>query len=69
MGTVRFALTFIAATLLCAAVASAQQETLRLGTAAGGGTYNVYGDATAKVLTEKAKLQVTPSRPKGRTRT
>jgi len=65
MGTVRFASTFIAATLLCAAVASAQQETLRLGTAAGGGTYNVYGDATAKVLTEKAKLQVTPQQTQG----
>ena len=65
MGAVRFASTFIAATLLGAAVASAQQATLTLGTAAGGGTYNVYGDATAKVLTEKAKLQVIPQQTQG----
>jgi uncharacterized protein len=65
MGTVRFASTLTAATLLCAAAASAQQASLTLGTAAGGGTYNVYGDATAKVLTEKAKLQVTPQQTQG----
>jgi uncharacterized protein len=65
MGAVRFALTFIAATLLGAAVASAQQSSLTLGTAAGGGTYNVYGDAAAKVLTEKAKLQVIPQQTQG----
>ena len=65
MSKVRFASALIAATLLCAAAPSAQQASLTLGTAAGGGTYNVYGDATAKVLTEKAKLQVIPQQTQG----
>lgn len=63
MSAVRFASTFIAAMLLGATVAAAQQ--LTLGTAAGGGTYNIYGDAAAKVLTEKAKLQVVPQQTQG----
>ncbi len=65
MGTVRFASTFIAATLLCAAHASAQPASLTLGTASGGGTYFVVGEAMAKILTEKAKLQVVPQQTQG----
>ena len=63
MSAVRFASTFVTAMLLGATVAAAQQ--LTLGTAAGGGTYNIYGDATAKLLTEKAKLQVVPQQTQG----
>ena len=65
MGTVRFASTLIAATLLCAAHASAQPASLTLGTASGGGTYFVVGEAMAKILTEKAKLQVVPQQTQG----
>ncbi len=65
MGTVRFALTFVAAALLCAAHASAQPASLTLGTASGGGTYFVVGEAMAKILTEKAKLQVVPQQTQG----
>jgi TRAP transporter TAXI family solute receptor len=64
MGVVRFALSSIATALLCAVDASAQ-TTLTLGTAAGGGTYFVYGEATAKILAEKAKLQVVPQQTQG----
>ena len=45
--------------------ASAQPATLTLGTASGGGTYFVYGEAMAKILTEKAKLQVVPQQTQG----
>jgi uncharacterized protein len=65
MSTVRFASTLIAATLLCAAHAFAQPATLTLGTASGGGTYFVVGEAMAKILTEKAKLQVVPQQTQG----
>ena len=65
MCTVRFASTLIAATLLCAAHASAQPASLTLGTASGGGTYFVVGEAMAKILTEKAKLQVVPQQTQG----
>lgn len=64
MSAVRFASTFIATTLLCVAAASAQQ-TLTLGTASGGGTYFVVGEAIARILTEKAKLQVVPQQTQG----
>jgi TRAP transporter TAXI family solute receptor len=65
MGAVRFASTVIATTLLCVAAASAQQTTLTLGTASGGGTYFVVGEAMARILTEKAKLQVVPQQTQG----
>ena len=42
------ALVLAAATLLCAAIASAQSTTLTLGTASGGGTYFVVGEVMAK---------------------
>ena len=64
MAAVRFALIFISAALLCAA-ASAQPTSLTLGTASGGGTYYVVGDAIAKILAEKAKLQVVPQQTQG----
>jgi len=68
MGAVRFCTIFIA-TLFCVATAFAQSTTLTLGTASSGGTYFVIGEAMARILTEKARLQVVPSRLRGRTRT
>jgi uncharacterized protein len=65
MGAVRHGLAVTAITLLGAATAFAQSATLTLGTASGGGTYFVYGEATAKVLTDKARLQVTPQQTQG----
>ena len=65
MGAVRLAFACIATALLCAAAASAQQTTLTLGTASGGGTYFVVGEAIARVLTEKARLQVVPQQTQG----
>ena len=65
MGAVRFAVAFIAATLLCAATASAQQVSLTLGTASVGGTYYVYGETVAKVLSEKSKLKVVAQQTQG----
>ncbi|MBY0322447.1 MAG: TAXI family TRAP transporter solute-binding subunit [Reyranella sp.] len=65
MGAVRLATTFIAATLLCVTTAFAQSTTLTLGTASGGGTYFVVGEAMARILTEKAKLQVVPQQTQG----
>ena len=64
MGAVRFSTTFIA-TLLCVATAFAQSTTLTLGTASGGGTYFVVGEAMARILTERAKLQVVPQQTQG----
>ena len=64
MGAVRFGLTVIAAALLAASTASAQQ-TITLGTASGGGTYFVVGEAMAKLLAEKARIQVTPQQTQG----
>ena len=64
MGAVRFGLTVIAAALLAASNASAQQ-TITLGTASGGGTYFVVGEAMAKLLAEKARIQVTPQQTQG----
>ena len=65
MGAVRFGIAFIVTMLLGAAVAFAQPATLRLGTASGGGTYFVVGEAMAKLLTEKARLQVVPQQTQG----
>ena len=58
MGAVRHGLAVTAATLLSAATAFAQSTTLTLGTASIGGTYYVYGETAAKVLTEKTRYQV-----------
>ena len=63
MGAVCRGLTVAAIALLTTTVAHAQS--LTLGTASGGGTYFVYGEATAKVLTDKARLQVTPQQTQG----
>jgi len=65
MGAVRFATIFAAATLLCGAIAIAQSTTLTLGTASGGGTYFVIGEVMAKILTDKARLQVVPQQTQG----
>lgn len=64
MGAVRFSTSFIA-TLLCVATAFAQSTTLTLGTASGGGTYFVVGEAMARILLEKARLQVVPQQTQG----
>jgi TRAP transporter TAXI family solute receptor len=64
MGAVRFGLTFVAATLLGAAAAFGQTA-LTLGTASVGGTYYVYGETVAKVLSEKSKLQVVAQQTQG----
>lgn len=65
MGAVRFATTFIATTLLCVTTAFAQSTALTLGTASGGGTYFVVGEAMARILLEKARLQVVPQQTQG----
>ena len=64
MGAVRFCTIFIA-TLFCVATAFAQSTTLTLGTASSGGTYFVIGEAMARILTEKARLQVVPQQTQG----
>ncbi len=65
MGAVRFGTILIATTLLCVATAFAQSTLLTLGTASGGGTYFVVGEAMARILTEKARLQVVPQQTQG----
>ncbi|MPZ30124.1 MAG: TAXI family TRAP transporter solute-binding subunit [Rhodospirillales bacterium] len=65
MGAVRFGTIVAAAALLCAAIASAQSTVLTLGTASSGGTYFVVGEAMARILTEKARLQVAPQQTQG----
>src|SRR5689334_18926534 len=64
MGAVRFA-TICIATLFCGAAAFAQSTTLTLGTASGGGTYFVVGEAVARILSEKARLQVVTQQTQG----
>src|SRR4030095_11051416 len=64
MVSVRFGSTFAAAMLLGTAVAFAQPA-LTLGTASVGGTYFVYGETVAKVLSEKSKLQVVAQQTQG----
>jgi TRAP transporter TAXI family solute receptor len=64
MGAVRFGFTVIAAVALAAGTALAQQA-ITLGTASGGGTYFVVGEAMAKLLTDKARIQVTPQQTQG----
>ena len=65
MGAVRLGLAIAAIALLPAAPAAAQSVSLTLGTASGGGTYFVVGEAMAKLLTEKARLQVVPQQTQG----
>src|ERR1044072_9607540 len=64
MVAVRFGLTFAAAMLLGNAVAVAQTA-LTLGTASVGGTYYVYGETVARILSEKSKLQVVAQQTQG----
>jgi TRAP transporter TAXI family solute receptor len=65
MGAVRHSLTVVAISLLSATAALAQSTTLTLGTASVGGTYYVYGETVAKVLTEKTKYQVVAQQTQG----
>lgn len=64
MGAVRLGLAVTTITVL-GVTTSLAQTVLTLGTASGGGTYFVYGEATAKVLTEKARLQVSAQQTQG----
>ena len=64
MGAVRQTLT-VAAALLFASSAAIAQPVLSLGTASVGGTYYVYGETVAKVLSEKSKLQVVAQQTQG----
>ena len=64
MVAVRFGSTFATAMLL-GAVAAFAQPALTLGTASVGGTYYVYGETVAKVLSEKSKLQVVAQQTQG----
>ena len=50
---------------LAAVAAHAQTATLTLGTASVGGTYFVYGEAVARLLTQKAQLQVAAQQTQG----
>ena len=65
MGAVRRSLAVASITMLSATAAFAQSATLTIGTASVGGTYYVYGEAIAKVLTEKTKYQVVPQQTQG----
>lgn len=64
MVAVRFGLSVTAAMLLGAAAALAQPA-LTLGTASVGGTYYVYGETVARVLSEKTKFQVVAQQTQG----
>ena len=54
-----------AALLLASVVPARAQPALTLGTASLGGTYNVYGEAVARVLGERARLRVEPQQTQG----
>jgi uncharacterized protein len=64
MGAVRQTLT-VAAVVLLASTAAIAQPVLSLGTASVGGTYYVYGETVAKVLSEKTKLKVVAQQTQG----
>lgn len=64
MGAVRQTLT-VAAALLFASTAAIAQPVLTLGTASVGGTYYVYGEAVARVLSEKTRFQVVTQQTQG----
>ena len=55
----------LAATLLAGTAAAQAQPALTLGTASLGGTYNVYGEAVARVLNEKTRLRVEAQQTQG----
>ena len=61
----RFGSIFILAALLLGAAAARAQPALTLGTASQGGTYNVYGEAIARLLTEKTRLKVEAQQTQG----
>lgn len=64
MGAVRHSL-IVAAIALLSTTPAVAQSTLTLGTASVGGTYYVYGETVAKVLTEKTKYQVAAQQTQG----
>lgn len=64
MGAVRLALT-VAAISLLSVTASVAQPALTIGTASVGGTYFVYGETVAKILSEKTRLQVVTQQTQG----
>jgi TRAP transporter TAXI family solute receptor len=51
--------------MMLGAAAAPAQQTITLGTASGGGTYFVVGEAMAKLLAEKARIQVVPQQTQG----
>jgi TRAP transporter TAXI family solute receptor len=65
MGAVRHGLAVTAITLLSTTVAFAQATPLTLGTASVGGTYYVYGETAARILTEKTKFKVVAQQTQG----
>ncbi len=65
MGAVRHGLAVAAITLSSATTAFAQATTLTLGTASVGGTYYVYGETVARILTEKTKYPVVAQQTQG----
>lgn len=65
MGAARHGLVAASIAVFSTSIAFAQPATLTLGTASGGGTYDVYGDAVARLLTEKARLPVVPQQTQG----
>ena len=61
----RRALLAVALFILSPAIALAQPQGLVLGTASVGGTYKVYGEVVATLLTDKAGLKVTVQQTQG----
>ncbi|WP_214424856.1 TAXI family TRAP transporter solute-binding subunit, partial [Escherichia coli] len=59
------ALALVAVAASSAPRTSEAQSPLVLGTASVGGTYNIYGDVVARILTDKARLQIVPQQTQG----
>ena len=61
----RFGSVVLFAAALLAAAAAQAQTIMTLGTASLGGTYNVYGEAIARLLTERTRLRVEAQQTQG----
>jgi uncharacterized protein len=59
------ALALVAVAASSAPRTSEAQSPLVLGTASVGGTYNIYGDVVARILTDRARLQIVPQQTQG----
>lgn len=59
------ALALVAVAASSASRTSEAQSPLVLGTASVGGTYNIYGDVVARILTDKARLQIVTQQTQG----